>query len=134
MIYYKISMSNDSKRIPKLINASELRKSSPIAIAIQKEVVAILSRIKFQIAEAAGEQKTSIRYEMDSTLMNIPCNDIHKCQKLVFGRVIKQIKREQYDVRFRYNINECYLLISWKAPADALELEELDNLIKSVQI
>ncbi len=114
------------------ISASNLRKRSPRAIAVKREIEAMCIQVNAKISTAARINLCEIKY-YPQLLFNIPGMDNSDAQRLIFGRVIEAIEEKEFDVETAgSDIDDSFhLIISWYLDCSKKEIKRYNNILQS---
>ncbi len=114
------------------ISASDLRKRSPRAIAVKREIEAMCIQINTKIAEAARINSCEIKY-YPQLLFNIPGMDNSDAQRLIFGRVIEAVEEKEFDVETSGSNRDdsFHFTISWYLDCSKTEVKRYNGILQS---
>lgn len=114
------------------ISASDLRKKSPRAIAVKREIEAICIQINTKIAEADRINSCEIKY-YPQLLFSIPGMDNSDAQRLIFGRVIEAIEEKEYDIETSGTNKDdsFHFTISWYLDCSKKEIKKYNAILQS---
>lgn len=114
------------------LSASDLRKRSPRAIAVKREIEAICIQINAKISTATRINLCEIKY-YPQLLFNIPGMDNSDAQRLIFGRVIEAVEEKEFDVETAgSNVDDSFhFIISWYLDCSKKEIRRYNNILQS---